>query len=529
MLIKSIQLKDFKRFNNLTIDLGDTPKRIVALVGPNGSGKSSVFDGLEAFSTDQRERRQRMGYRKDISYYIKSLYQLLKATPTQEDEAKDFESSKHIFVKSDQDSYTSTSFYIRSAHRFTPRISVTEIKELSKIENDESRPKQLIDEDKRLEENYERLIGKFFDEIYGKNITGEKWEKEHIQNLNNSLKEVLNIRIVSLGNPTKKEGTLYFEKGSSTKVPYENLSAGEKEVVDLILDIYIKKDFYTNTVICIDEPELHLHTAVQRKLLNELEKIIPENCQIWVATHSIGFLRALQEDLKDKSSVIDFLDRDFDSVVTLKPIRGTREDWARIFQTALEDLTGLLAPKRIFYCEGKPAPSSWGKEQGLDAEVYNEIFSTEYPDTLFVSSGGGNEINKNALLALKIQKKAFNLVGLFLLKDRDELSDENRGKALAVDSTKKILLRREIENYIFDKEILKKFCDDKSINFDEKKYNSLINDINSQDLKPIQQQIQSICQSNESISEFKKSLSKFIIPETSVYKELKSCIFNTFV
>ena len=47
MLITSIKLKNgYKRFKDLTIDLGDYPSRIVALVGPNGCGKSSVIDGM---------------------------------------------------------------------------------------------------------------------------------------------------------------------------------------------------------------------------------------------------------------------------------------------------------------------------------------------------------------------------------------------------------------------------------------------------------------------------------------------------
>ena len=46
MKIRKIQLKGYKRFFDLTIDLGNTPKRIVALVGPNGCGKSSVLDGM---------------------------------------------------------------------------------------------------------------------------------------------------------------------------------------------------------------------------------------------------------------------------------------------------------------------------------------------------------------------------------------------------------------------------------------------------------------------------------------------------
>ena len=47
MRIKKIQLKNgYKRFFDLTIDLGEDPKRIVALVGVNGCGKSSVLDGM---------------------------------------------------------------------------------------------------------------------------------------------------------------------------------------------------------------------------------------------------------------------------------------------------------------------------------------------------------------------------------------------------------------------------------------------------------------------------------------------------
>ena len=46
MKIRTVHLKDYKRFHDLTIDLGENPKRIIALVGPNGCGKSSVFDGM---------------------------------------------------------------------------------------------------------------------------------------------------------------------------------------------------------------------------------------------------------------------------------------------------------------------------------------------------------------------------------------------------------------------------------------------------------------------------------------------------
>ncbi|MEN9649383.1 MAG: hypothetical protein RL094_350 [Candidatus Parcubacteria bacterium] len=517
MHIKIINLKDFKRFNDFTIDLGDSAKKIVALVGPNGSGKSSVFDGFEEFSSHFKGRGG-----KKASYYVKSIYQ-----PDPLPGSQNYDSQTHVFVTSDQEpsAYTKTSFYIRSAHRFTPRLDVNQIQKLSDAENDEKRPQYLIDPDSRLQDNYERLIGRFYDDVYDKELTGKKWSEDNIDGINKVLKKILDITVVFLGNPVKGEGSLYFKKGTSSKFPYENLSAGEKEVVDLVLDIYVKKDIYSDSIICIDEPELHLNTSIQRKLLVEIEKIVPNNSQLWVATHSIGFLRALQEDLKDKTAVIDFIGHNFDETVVLKPISGTRKDWTRIFETALEDLTGLLAPKKIIYCEGRPDPSATGMEQGLDADVYNEIFSHKYPDTLFVSSGGGNAINKSALLALKILRKAFNTVDLYLLRDKDELSTSERDSFIAADPSNKMLLRRELENYLFDKEILKKYCVENSKVFDEAKYDNKVTYIKEQDLKPVQQDIQASCQESGDMAHFKRALAKFISQDTAVFIELESLVF----
>ena len=104
MRIKTINLKDFKRFNDLTIELGEHSKKIIALVGPNGSGKSSVFDGFEQFSTNEREKRARMGYRKNVSYLKKSIFKLIGINS----EEGDYDSSVHVLVESDQTIYTAT-------------------------------------------------------------------------------------------------------------------------------------------------------------------------------------------------------------------------------------------------------------------------------------------------------------------------------------------------------------------------------------------------------------------------------------
>lgn len=48
MKVSKVHIQEFKRFKDLTIDLGDSPKKIIALVGPNGCGKSSVLDAFIA-------------------------------------------------------------------------------------------------------------------------------------------------------------------------------------------------------------------------------------------------------------------------------------------------------------------------------------------------------------------------------------------------------------------------------------------------------------------------------------------------
>jgi predicted ATPase len=514
MRVRSLKLVDFKRFHDLTIDLTDRSTKLVALVGPNGSGKSSVFDAFEEFGARYKGRPG-----KSESYYRKSFHE-----PGKESAAR-YDGGQNITLETDQNEYANTSVYIRSAYRFTPRIKVEAIRSLPNPSEDQNRPQYLIETDARLTENYERLIGRFFGEVYNKDIRGADWVINNIKSINDSISNVLDIEISSLGNPTNQQGSLYFDKGISKNFPYENLSAGEKEVIDLVLDLYVKKDIATNSIICIDEPELHISTGVQRKLLNEIAGLIPDGSQLWVATHSIGFLRALQEEQAEHSTVIDFTGENFDQATVLRPIKGTRADWSRIFATALEDLTGLLSPRRIIYCEGRPEPATDGEEQGLDAEAYNSIFELEHGDTVFVSSGGGGEVARNALLAVRILGKALKDVGLHVLKDRDDSTDDERASFLEADPSRRMLTRREIENFLFDKEVVSSLAAECELSFDEARYDAAVHDVRMQDLKPAQQEIQASCGFVGRMAEFKLALARQIKPGSLVFRELEAAIF----
>jgi len=523
MRINTIRLTGFKRFDDLTIDLGPNPKKIIAMVGPNGCGKSSIFDAFE---------RQLQNFRSNGSeneeFYSRGLFY------DDNPENQQYKQRTVTIIP-----YSGTidrkSIYIRTSYRFTPKIEIEEIRHLPDILSLNDEPISTIALDQRLQTNYQRLLGASYTEFAKGDKTGDQVREDLIGKINNILSNILDVQISDLGNPLEGRGQIYFDKGNTIDFPYVNLSSGEKEVIDLVIDFVVKSKEYTQTIYCVDEPELHLNTAIQRKLLVEINNLIPQNCQLWIATHSIGFIRALQEELKNEAQILDFSEKDyFTGTQTIKPIKPTRQNWMRIFETALDDLTDLVAPERIVYCEGKAKPGPNGEKKGLDEIIYENIFSADCPDTVFVSSGGHTELDQRRDITIRILGKEFKEMEVWVLKDRDMASgklvnEQDRQFYLANNPDHHRVLRRwELENYLFDKEILLKYCKSEGFSFNEKEYDDFILDIDNQNVKDEVNHIKNFCgiKTNISPGMFKRNLSKHITEETKVYEELRECIFD---
>lgn len=156
MRIKQIHLKEFKRFDDLTIDLGDNPKKIVAVVGPNGCGKSSIFDAFE-----QQLKKYRHNGDEEQSYYNKAAHY-------EDGTRRHSNYNRHqavSIVAADNLKLTRTSFYIRTAYRFSPKLHIGQIGVMQPILETGDEPISSIAIDTRLGVNYKRLLGKSYSEF----------------------------------------------------------------------------------------------------------------------------------------------------------------------------------------------------------------------------------------------------------------------------------------------------------------------------------------------------------------------------
>lgn len=532
MYIKKIHMKDYKRFHNLTIDLGNSPKRIVALVGPNGCGKSSVFDAF-LFLANQYSFIGN-GNPKDYHYHSLNNVPLKSDDVVIEFDRGEFYS---VYAAKQTLGKSKSIFSFRSSFRYNSNLNVTQTKSVDNVLENNYGATTASDIDQRIEENYRRLLAKYNNYRDKNDVRPSEAISHIIGELNESISRCLDLKISSLGNVEEGKGMLYFKKDDSeTTFGYNVLSAGEKEVIDLLLDLYLRKDHYDDSIYIIDEPELHLNTSIQRMLLIEINKMVPKNCQIWIATHSIGFLRAIQDELKDESQIIEFKKENMwaSKEYTLIPAKLSRSEWQSLFATALDDLSKLICPKTIVYCEGKDLPDKNGSELGLDADIYNIIFAKKYPDVLFVSSGGNTELDQRSDVAIAIFAKIFPELEILVLKDRDmgsgKIANANDRKIYLDTNPKnhRLLKRFELENYLYDKEVLKKYCEANDLIFNEEKYDRCVPDIINDNLKDQTGVIKSCCNIVGSVNResFKRSLSPYINEEMSIYKELEEVIFN---
>ncbi len=272
MRIKSVGLKNFKRFTDLNIDGIPSTAKLVLVVGPNGCGKSSLFDAFMQWF----HRTSGLGQQTDNVYY-----------------RKDFQTGDtvHVSLHDDTQGVPRGSIYVRTAYRNEPDFSINSIQRQDNPAHT-ARIGRSIQNDQVVADNYGRLVYEtasgVYDDANRPKLVGALRD-ELIGEIQQSMRNVFgDLLLNNISDPLAHgSNSFFFQKGTAKSYHYKNLSGGEKAAFDLLLDMHVKKKYFKNSIYCIDEVETHLHTSVQGKLLKELVSTLPGESQLWIATHSL--------------------------------------------------------------------------------------------------------------------------------------------------------------------------------------------------------------------------------------------------
>ena len=531
MRFKSATIKDFKRFTNLTVQGIPETARLIVLAGPNGCGKSSFFDALHTWHkwASQKQRFWDMDYHSKAGLPLRNRW------------------NNDVVLKF-HDSFPEKRkkvFYVRSAYRNDPEFQIQQLQRTGDP-LDEVRVNRMIDNDAAVSRNYRGLASQGLEDLYEHgegSMTFDRYRKESIGDVREALGRLFpDLELNSLGNPLG-EGTFRFTKGVSQGFVFKNLSGGEKAVFDLILDLVVARRDYDNTVFCIDEPEAHMNASLQAELLSVLYDLIPENCQLMLATHSIGMMRRGRDiEAENPGSVVflDFGDRDFDESQVIEPVKPDRAFWEKAYNVALDDLATLVAPERVVICEGEPMIGNPVRNHSHDARCYDTIFKTEFPETRFVSMGNHWEVSEDKQGLAEALRLLIGGLEVERLIDRDDRTEAEVNEQ--AEKGVQVLSRRNLESYLLDDEVLSMLAmsvgkEDKTDELLAKKRSILDARTGgpADDLKPASGPIYNACKDilelsqcgNDAKAFLRATLAPLIQPGMAVYKDLRSDIFGS--
>lgn len=428
MRIKKLQLGNFKRFTDLTISGIPESSKLVLIIGSNGSGKSSLFDAFDWLNKGISKGIP-YGVDEGTNYYrkraIKEPQVLIELTNGNLIEKTGYENP---FKGQD----LAQKFIGRSSIRIIPRIS-NNANPLN-VPSDNDSPDTYIENDTRFINDvflYIQQINNALREpvFSGKQADTLKIFRDFIEPLNKSLLNIFGgdatttIQIAEFQDATPvTTAKLIFRKGES-KINYDLLSHGEKQVIILLINFIVRREYYNDSIIFIDEMDCHLNTALQSNLLNEIITAwIPDNAQLWTASHALGFIEYAKNS--DIASTIDFDLLNFDTKQELIPLPKDQLD---VYEVAIPKsiIASVLKGYKLVIVENK------------NDEYFNVALGQE--GYLFLPANNNNEV----FLTVKSDKDKLGL------RDRDYLRSDEIEKIKQLLPNLKILQLSTFENYIY--------------------------------------------------------------------------------
>ncbi len=560
-MLDSISIKNFKAIRSeegLTLKGLD---RVNYLVGENGSGKSSIFEYLYVNFLEKKFDIKMASKTTFDKYAI--AYKLFKP-PLTEHIFTDFDNLniydinlvypklsrvlyEYMRIIDDPTEYETTYNGIWQSNLLFTELFYESWVELFYIHDYYDEPnliKLTIDENKLLPEVFDLM--KIF------NIP------DYLKHMSQVPTADWKLYYGTFGNKAKnsKSSRLYRDKhfkDYGSFFMFHNVSAGLQAIFQMcitILHSYLSKsrifrDLHLNKefVFLIEEPETNLHPTYQKLLpilFNNIVKKYPD-IQLFISTHSpfiISGATGLENQkvylikdgqTTDKAGNLGKRTEGFDSRdpsylgVVSKMLGAGLDDIDKPLTKADKNIKS----RRIIYCEGE-----------LDSQIYSLLFPTEGNIiNIFIPCGGAQEVLINCTKGVQVNEISFGKnTETWCLIDRsysrdalvfgehkikhdkgDMFLDQDRKLFLEYSKNHKMLKRRELENYLYDPEILKIALDKNIITKEslDKVENIDIISTNVKDLL------------NNLNDRNKLELAKLIDSKKQIYKELHDCVFNS--
>ena len=272
MIIKKIEIKGFRGFETnqkleLAIPNAKEGSGLTILVGPNNSGKSTVIESFQAISSKYYHQPSFSAGKRNI----KSGDEIIIKVFNENNEAlilksKHKGSSETDYIEQGISKNHLKVFVLPSRRSFDPFFSKNQFDRNSFLNNIRIEARRVV--------QYQNFQGRLFE------------VQKDPTKFNSILEEIFGRKVewvIDLSDEGQHFVKLTFNESSHNS---DGAGEGLLSIFTIVDSLY---DSQTNEAIVIDEPELSLHPALQKRLFNVLARFSKDR-QIIISTHSPYFV-----------------------------------------------------------------------------------------------------------------------------------------------------------------------------------------------------------------------------------------------
>ncbi|MFH1652710.1 MAG: AAA family ATPase [Pseudomonadota bacterium] len=443
MKIKSLEINDFSPIKHLKIDdMGD----VVIIAGANGSGKTRLKEAI--VNTLQGETQMSLSIEatreKEKEHFGDSVINIVQGSINPKIvtymKKRSFGRGQYVgsLVQIDSDRNIQTIKYQQVSWQVTDPDD-QETKNNFYCQNFTNRWQDFMDYIHRKVAAYQNQLAT--EVTKGSNITATAI-KEKLPHPLDKYKAIFNTllpekKLLDINPVTPKE--FQYEDSTGKILPFRSLSSGEQEVIKVLFDV-ARKDI-KDSIIIVDEPELHLHPTLSFKLIESLKAIGDYTNQFIFLTHSADLISTYYS-----TGNVYFIDFERNGLNQAYKLSDLNHSHKKLVDLIGENLGLFAVGKKIVFVEGK--------ESSIDRLVYHSIAQKYFPEAKIIPIASVENVIALNAFEEQIRNAIFG-IDFFMIRDRDGLSPV-QVQSLEANGRIKCLKRRHIENYFLDSEILLK-------------------------------------------------------------------------